>query len=59
VGTNGRVEPGSIRVLSSPHKQFSDAVRDALLNAKYRPAQAGGHAVRQLVEQSFSFRLQK
>lgn len=59
VGTNGRVEPGSIKVLSSPHKQFSDAVRDALLNAKFRPAQAGGHAVRQLVEQSFSFRLQK
>jgi protein TonB len=59
VGTNGRVEPGSIKVVSSPHRQFSDAVRDALLNAKYRPAQVGGHAVRQLVEQSFSFRLEK
>ena len=59
VGTNGRVEPGSIKVLSSPHKEFSVAVRAALLNAKYRPAQAGGHAVRQLVEQSFSFRLEK
>ncbi|HEX5970657.1 MAG TPA: TonB family protein, partial [Gemmatimonadaceae bacterium] len=46
VGTNGRVEPGSIKVLSSPHKQFSDAVRAALLSAKFRPAQAGGHAVR-------------
>ena len=59
VGTNGRVEPGSIKVISSPNRQFSDAVRDALLNAKYRPAQAGGHTVRQLVEQSFSFRLEK
>jgi protein TonB len=59
VGTNGRVEPGSIKVLSSPHKQFSEAVRAALLNAKFRPAQVGGHSVRQLVEQSFSFRLEK
>ena len=59
VGTNGRVEPGSIKVLSTPHKQFSEAVRAALLNAKFRPAQVGGHSVRQLVEQSFSFRLQK
>jgi len=59
VGTNGRVEPGSIKVLSSPHKQFSEAVRAALLSAKFRPAETGGHAVRQLVEQSFSFRLTK
>lgn len=58
VSADGRVEPGSISVVSSPQKQFSDAVRTALLSARYRPAQAGGHAVRQLVEQSFSFRLQ-
>ena len=59
VGTDGRVEPGSISVVSSPHKLFSEAVRTALLNSKYRPAEAGGQAVRQLVEQSFSFRLQQ
>lgn len=59
VSADGRVEPGSIAVVSSPNKLFSDAVRTALLSARYRPAQAGGHAVRQLVEQSFSFRLQK
>lgn len=59
VSADGRVEPGSIAVVSSPNKAFSDAVRTALLSARYRPAQAGGHAVRQLVEQSFSFRLQK
>jgi protein TonB len=59
VGTNGRVEPGSIKAISSPRKEFSDAVRAALLSAKFRPAQAGGHAVRQLVEQSFNFQLTK
>lgn len=59
VGADGRVEPGSISVINSPHKLFSDAVRTALLNTRYRPAEAGGHAVRQLVEQSFTFRLEK
>jgi periplasmic protein TonB len=58
VGADGRVEPGSIEVVSSPHKLFSDAVRQALLNTRYRPAEAGGQKVRQLVEQSFSFRLE-
>jgi protein TonB len=59
VGADGRVEPGSIEVLSTPHKLFADAVRTALLNTRYRPAEAGGHPVRQLVEQSFTFRLEK
>jgi protein TonB len=59
VGADGRVEPGSIQVLSTPHKLFADAVRTALLNTRYRPAEAGGHPVRQLVEQSFTFRIQK
>lgn len=59
VGTNGRVEPGSIKVTSSPHRLFSEAVRTALLEARFRPAQVGGHSVRQLVAQSFAFRLTK
>jgi len=59
VGTNGRVEPSSIKVSSSPHQQFADAVRSALLDARFRPAEVGGRPVRQLVAQSFSFRLTK
>jgi protein TonB len=59
VDADGRVEPGSIEVISTSHKLFADAVRAALLNTRYRPAEAGGHAVRQMVEQSFSFRLDK
>ena len=59
VSAEGRVEPGSIDVISTPHKLFADAVRTALLNTRYRPAEAGGHAVRQLVEQTFHFRLEK
>lgn len=57
VGTNGRVEPGSIQVISSPHNLFSEAVKRALLNTRFRPAEAGGQKVRQLVEQPFSFKL--
>ena len=59
VSADGKVEPGSIQVVSTPHKLFGDAVRTALLNTRYRPAEADGKAVRQLVEQSFSFRLGK
>jgi protein TonB len=59
VGTNGRVEPASITVSDSPHRLFTDAVRSALLDARFRPAEVGGRPVRQLVAQSFSFRLAK
>lgn len=59
VSADGKVEPGSIKVISTPHKLFADAVRTALLNTRYRAAQAGGRSVRQLVEQNFTFRLEK
>ena len=59
VGADGRVEPGSIKVVSTPHRLFGDAVRTALLSTRYRAAEANGQKVRQLVEQSFSFKLDK
>jgi outer membrane biosynthesis protein TonB len=59
VGADGRVEPGSIDVISTPHKLFAEAVRKSLLESRYRPAEAGGHPVRQVVEQSFSFKIEK
>ena len=57
VDTRGRVERGSIRILSSTHKLFADAVRAALMEMRFRPAEAGGQPVRQLVEQPFVFKL--
>jgi len=57
VSAEGRVESGSIEAIDSPNKLFTDAVRTALLNSRYRPAEAGGNKVRQLVEQSFTFKL--
>lgn len=57
VDTLGRVERGSVRVLDSTHELFAAAVRDALTRAKFKPAEAGGHRVRQLAEQMFTFRI--
>jgi protein TonB len=60
VDTLGRVEPGSVRVLDATHDQFAAAVRTALsARARFKPAEAGGHKVRQLVEQTFTFRLDR
>jgi protein TonB len=59
VDARGRVEPGSIQVLSATHKLFAEAVREALLHSRYRPAEAGGQPVRQLVEQPFIFKLDR
>ena len=59
VDTLGRVEQGSVRVLDSTHDLFAAAVRDALNRARFKPAEAGGHKVRQLAEQVFTFRITK
>lgn len=57
VGTNGRVERGSIKILDSPDPAFSEEVRRVLLSTRYSAAQAGGKKVRQIVEQTFTFKL--
>ena len=59
VDTMGRVEQGSVRVVDSTHPLFAAAVRDALHRARFKPAEAGGHRVRQLAEQVFTFRITK
>jgi TonB family protein len=57
VDTTGRVDPASVHVLASDHPEFTESVRTALLEMRFRPAMRGGHAVRQLVEQRFTFRI--
>jgi protein TonB len=59
VGTDGRVESGSFQVISSPERAFSDAVRAAVMSTRFRPAEVGGRPVRQLVEQSFIFKIDR
>jgi periplasmic protein TonB len=59
VGANGRVETSSIKIVSTPHPDFVEGVRRALQNARFKAAEKGGTKVRQLVEQSFVFQLDR
>ena len=59
VDTSGRVESGSFKVLKSSHELFTQAVRQALPNMKFLPAEVGGRKVKQLVQQPFQFALTK
>ena len=57
VDTTGRVDMRSVQVLASDDPEFSESVRTALGEMRFRPATRGGRAVRQLVEQRFNFRI--
>ena len=59
VDTLGRVVASSFRVLRKSHDLFEAAVRSALPNMRFYPAEIGGRKVRQLVQQPFTFTLQK
>ncbi len=58
VDTTGWVDLGSVRMLSSTHKEFESSVRLALMAMQFRPAWRGARRVRQLVSQRFTFRLE-
>jgi protein TonB len=55
VDTAGRVERGSVAVTSSSHALFTAAVEPLVAGLRFRPAEAGGRRVRQLVEMPFEF----
>ena len=57
VDTFGKAEPSSVRVLSSSHRYFTDAVRRVLPRIHYLPATKGGKPVRCWTEQRFDFNL--
>ena len=59
VDTTGRYESGSFKVIKSSHDLFTAAVKNALPNMKFYPAEIGGRKVKQLVQQPFTFGLAK
>lgn len=59
VDTTGRVEPSGVRIVEGAHPQFEAAVRQALRGMRFRPAEAAGGKVRQLVRQPFVFSLRE
>jgi len=59
VDTTGRVDMSTFKVLKSSHEQFTQAVKNALPSMRFYPAEVGGRKVKQLVQQPFTFSLQK
>lgn len=57
VDPNGHVDVPTFRVLKSTDPAFTEAVHDALPTLRFAPARVGGKAVRQVVQQPFTFAL--
>lgn len=55
VDTLGRVEPASIRLISSPNPLFNEPAVGALRRSVFRPARVSGRAVRVLVRIPYEF----
>src|SRR6476659_10594544 len=59
VDTTGRAEMNTFKVLKTTHDLFTNAVKSALPNMKFYPAEVGGKKVKQLVQMPFQFNLSK
>ncbi|MEZ4457655.1 MAG: energy transducer TonB [Gemmatimonadales bacterium] len=55
VGTDGKAEASSFRVLRSTNKAFEEPAREAIMGSTFKPAKIKGQPVRQLVQQRVSF----
>jgi TonB family protein len=58
VDTSGVADTSSLRIVSSTHPLFTDAVRTCLAGMRFQPAELSGQRVRQLVRQEFRFQLE-
>ena len=57
--TTGHPNMDTFKVLKSTHDEFTNAVRNALPNMIFDPAEVGGKKVKQLVQMPFQFSLTK
>lgn len=55
VGSSGKADMSSFKVLKSTNELFTQAVKNVLPRMRFSPAQIGGKPVNQLVQQSFQF----
>lgn len=57
--TDGKVDPGSVKVMSSSHKAFEEPARQGITapDCKFTPGKSRGSAVKVLVQQGVSFKL--
>jgi protein TonB len=58
VNTDGRVDQGSMKIMSSTHKAFEDPAKQAMFKCPFKPGRSRGSPVRVLVQQAISFNLQ-
>ena len=59
VNESGKVDRESIRIVSASNDLFAGSVTGALARMRFTPARIGTHAVAQLVQQTFVFRLDR
>jgi protein TonB len=59
VDENGKAEVGTFKVLKATNDLVASAVRSALPNMRFYAAEVGGKHVKQLVQQSFQFKLDR
>ena len=59
VDTTGFADTTSLKIMSTTHELFANAVRAALPYMRFSPAKVGAKKVRQLVEQEFSFKIEQ
>lgn len=59
VSEEGRADPSTLKILKSSNDLFSSAVRNALPQMRFYAAEVGGKKVKQLVQQTFQFRLDR
>jgi protein TonB len=59
VDTTGKADMSTFKILKSTHDLFTNAVKNALPNMKFYPAEVGGKKVKQLVQMPFQFNLTK
>ncbi len=59
VNEAGKAETSTFKVLKATNDLFASAVRSALPNMRFYAAEVGGKKVKQLVQQSFQFKLDR
>lgn len=59
VDTTGFADSSSLNVVESTHPAFVESVRKAIPGMRFRPALLSGYKVRQLVAQTFTFRIRR
>lgn len=59
IDTTGRAEPGSIKIVQSPHPGFDQPAKSYMRQALFRPARVHGRPVRVLVRLPIDFKLRQ